>query len=128
MASPSRKKRILFVEDKTVFRDPIAKCLEQNGYKMICASNGKEALAAIDSQVRPYDIMLIDVSMPQMDGITLLTHLRNNPKSAQTPVIMLTAAAEKNFVLQAHKLGVSEYLIKSNFSLEELLECIKKYT
>jgi HD-like signal output (HDOD) protein/CheY-like chemotaxis protein len=116
---------ILVVDDMPIFREPIAASLRGAGYQTVTACNGKEALAKI-LLGRP-DLILLDVAMPVMDGITFLSHLRANADTCSLPVILLTAMSDKDNIIQAAKLGIQDYLLKSRFSLQELLARIKKY-
>jgi CheY-like chemotaxis protein len=118
--------KILVVDDMPIFRDPIAASLRLAGFETVCASNGQEALAAVKAH-RPAAVLL-DVSMPVMDGLTCLRAIRADPEIAKTPVILFTALSDKKFVLEAGKLGVQDYLLKSSFSLKDLLGRVLKYT
>ncbi len=113
---------ILVVDDMPVFREPIAACLEAHGYTVHCAANGQEALALVKAG-RP-DLVLLDLGMPVMDGLAFLEVIGADPSTRDLPVILLTAIAEKDSVLRAAKLGVRDYLLKSRFSLKELLSRI----
>jgi HD-like signal output (HDOD) protein/CheY-like chemotaxis protein len=115
---------ILVVDDMAIFRDPIAACLQQAGYKTSCAADGQSALASLRSAVP--DLILLDVAMPGMDGLTLLKQIRRDKSMASLPVILLTAMAKKELVVQAAELGVRDYLLKSRFSLPELLARVRK--
>jgi CheY-like chemotaxis protein/HD-like signal output (HDOD) protein len=116
---------ILVVDDMPIFRDPIAASLRLAGFATVCAANGREALAAAAAH-RP-DVILLDVAMPVMDGIACLRGLRADPELAKTPVILLTAMSDKRYVVEAGKLGVHDYLLKSAFSMQELLTRVYKY-
>jgi HD-like signal output (HDOD) protein/ActR/RegA family two-component response regulator len=118
--------KILVVDDMPIFRDPIAASLRLAGFETVCASNGQEALVAVKAH-RPA-VVLLDVSMPVMDGLTCLRAMRADPDVAKTPVILFTALSDKKYVLEAGKLGVHDYLLKSSFSLKELLARVIKYT
>lgn len=118
--------KILVVDDMPIFRDPIAASLRLAGFETICASNGQEALAAIKTH-RPA-VVLLDVSMPVMDGLTCLRTMRADADMAKTPVILFTALSDKKYVIEAGKLGVTDYLLKSSFSLKDLLARVIKYT
>jgi HD-like signal output (HDOD) protein/DNA-binding NarL/FixJ family response regulator len=118
--------KILVVDDMSIFRDPIAASLRLAGFESLCASNGQEALQAIRAH-RPA-VVLLDVSMPVMDGISCLRALRGEPEIARTPVILFTALSDRKYVLEAGKLGVQDYLLKSSFSLKDLLARVVKYT
>jgi CheY-like chemotaxis protein len=116
---------ILVVDDMPIFRDPIAASLRLAGFATVCAANGKEALAA--AAVHRPDVILLDVAMPVMDGIACLRELRANPTLVKIPVILLTAMSDKRYVVEAGKLGVQDYLLKSAFSMQELLTRVCKY-
>ena len=115
---------ILVVDDMPIFREPIAAALRGAGYQALTAANGKEALARLQSD--KIDVLLLDVAMPIMDGITCLGAIRNNPATRNIPVILLTAVSEKPHILAAARFGVQDYLLKSRFSLQELLTRIEK--
>lgn len=116
---------ILVVDDMPIFRDPIGASLRLAGYNTVCAVNGREALLAAKAH-RP-DAILLDVAMPVMDGITCLRGLRADPELAKVPVILLTAMSDKRYVVEAGKLGVHDYLLKSAFSMQELLTRLGRY-
>jgi CheY-like chemotaxis protein/HD-like signal output (HDOD) protein len=116
---------ILVVDDMAVIREPIAACLQLAGFTTQCAADGAEALDAVRKS-RP-DLILLDLSMPGMDGMTFLRHLRADSGLAKIPVFLLTAVSDKNLVLQAAKLGIKEYLLKSRFSSGDLVARVKKH-
>lgn len=111
---------ILVVDDAVAFREPIAMCLRAKGYQVLEAANGREAVEVVRSRVP--DLVLLDLVMPVMDGLELLERMRTMPACERIAVIVLTAYAEKEQVVRAAKLGVRDYLLKSSFSLQELLE------
>jgi HD-like signal output (HDOD) protein/DNA-binding NarL/FixJ family response regulator len=118
--------KILVVDDMSIFRDPIAASLRLAGFDTLSAANGQEALQAVRNH-RPA-VVLLDVSMPVMDGISCLRAIRGEPEIAKTPVILFTALSDKKYVLEAGRLGVHDYLLKSSFSLKDLLARVVKYT
>jgi DNA-binding response OmpR family regulator len=117
--------RILVVDDMAAIREPIAATLKAAGYEVETAAGGHQALAAV-RQRRP-DLVLLDVSMPEMDGLTVLRAMRSNEATAAIPVILLTAESEKKSVLAAVELGARDYILKSSFSLPQLLARIRKH-
>jgi len=118
-------KSILVVEDQPIMREPIAAALRREGYQTRCAGNGMEALA-VARQEHP-DLILLDIAMPVMDGLSCLKQLRVDPKTRGIPVIMLTAAAEREKVLTALQMGIHGYLLKSQFSLQYMLTQIRRH-
>src|SRR5687768_2951335 len=96
-----------------IFRDPIAMCLQTAGFQTVSAANGKEALDRLAQASA--DLVLLDVAMPVMDGLTCLAAMKADARLKSIPVILLTALAEKQYVLKAAQLGVKDYLLKSRF-------------
>jgi CheY-like chemotaxis protein/HD-like signal output (HDOD) protein len=115
---------ILVVDDMAIIRDPIAASLRLAGFRTLCAASGAEGLKLAKNK-RP-DLILLDVAMPEMDGIAFLRHLRADPHIADTRVMLLTAVSDKKLVIEAVALGVGDYLLKSRFRLQDLLERIQK--
>ena len=116
---------ILVVDDMAIFRDPIAASLRLAGYETLTAEDGEAALR-VTRDSRPA-LVLLDVAMPRMDGLTYLKHLRADPAVAGTRVILLTAVSEKSYVMKAVALGVNDYLLKSRFRLKDLLDRIARH-
>lgn len=110
---------ILVVDDMAVFRKPIAQALEAAGHSTATAADGLEALDRIDRQ-RP-DLIVCDMAMPNMDGRTLVQTLKRFATLRDIPVIVLTALADREVVLGLLKLGVRDYILKSNLHLGELV-------
>ncbi len=101
-------KRIMLVEDEAVLRESLAELLADEGYEVLQAGDGKSAHDLALTQ--PVDVVLSDVRMPAMDGLTLLGHLKKI--QPQTPVIMLTAYGTVESAVQAMRQGASDYLLK----------------
>jgi DNA-binding response OmpR family regulator len=118
-------KLILIVDDMPAVVEPVATVLAEAGYETRCAADGGEALRVMDE--RTPDLVLLDVSMPVMDGLSVLRIMRRRPKLAAVPVILLTGASDKSSVVEAGKLGVRDYVLKSSFRLSELLARVTKY-
>jgi HD-like signal output (HDOD) protein/DNA-binding response OmpR family regulator len=116
--------KILVIDDEAVIREPIAESLRAHGYNVCCAGDGRTALATVKSGLP--DMILLDIRMPDQDGISLLREFRALPGGATVPVILLSSSTDKAVILQAASLGVQGYIIKSAFSLKEVLERIKR--
>jgi two-component system response regulator PilR (NtrC family) len=101
-------KTILIVEDETVLRESLAELLEEEGHTVKQAENGKVAYDLILKE--PVDLVLTDVRMPEMDGLTLLGHLRQI--LPQTPVIVITAYGTVESAVAAVRSGAFDYLLK----------------
>ena len=111
---------LLLVDDEQDFLDPIAFWLESKKYKVRTASNGKEAIKLIKEETP--NIVLLDINMPEMNGIDTLKHIRDN--YGTLPVIMITAEIERLSVLE--DMGISGFFPKGGTleQLEQLLEPI----
>src|SRR5574340_72029 len=83
------KGRILHVEDNADNRHLVRRVLEAEGYEVIEAANGAQALAFLESI--PVDLALLDINMPDIDGYTLATRIRSSPKFARLPILAMTA-------------------------------------
>ena len=81
--------KILLIEDNEMNRDMLARRLRRQGYWVDLAEDGKRALALCDAE--RYDLVLLDVMMPEMDGITTFGHLQDDPATRDIPVVLLTA-------------------------------------
>ena len=101
---------ILVVDDNETNRDIIVTRLEANGYKTLQAADGQEALAAV-TQHHP-DLVLLDVMMPNIDGLEACRQLKGNAGLAFTPVILVTAKAATQDVVAGLDAGADEYLTK----------------
>ena len=112
-------KTILIVDDMAICREPIAEMLRARGFVALCAASGKDALTSLRAQHA--DAVLLDMTMPDMDGLAVLRAIRANPQWLKLPVIMLTDRAEKGAVVEAARHGVTRYLLKSKFSVEVLV-------
>ena len=113
---------ILIVEDEETVRHLLVTILGRAGYDVTVADNGRAALALI-AEATP-DLIVSDVMMPEMDGFTLLRHVRANPATRSIPVIMLTAKGTTEDVVAGLDLGADDYLAKP-FNRPELLARVR---
>jgi CheY-like chemotaxis protein len=116
---------ILVVDDTALARDAVARLLETEGFQTERASNGKEAYAKLYGQ-KP-DLVLLDLMMPELDGITLLRMIRRHPQWETIPVIVLTGLPDENkLIARARELGVKDIVSKATFGFEDLMQRIRK--
>jgi len=116
-------KKILIIEDEIDIRENLVDILSMNGYKTITAVNGKEGLFMATTQ-KP-DLILSDVSMPEMDGFQLLEYLKENNVLANVPFIFLTANNMQTSLRKGMTLGADDYLIKP-VKMGELLNVVER--
>jgi DNA-binding response OmpR family regulator len=115
------QKKILIVENDTVITKILAHTLTQNGFSVAEARDGVEGIEIADTQ-RP-DLILLDIDMPKMDGLTMLKELRKSGNT--TPIIMLTNLNNPDYIADAAEHGVREYLIKADWEIDEIAAKVK---
>jgi CheY-like chemotaxis protein len=115
---------ILLIDDDASNREPATKLIRSAGYDVIRAANGRDALELLETTV--VDCIVLDLIMPEMDGLTFLTILRRNPRFAHLPTVMQSALSDGQAMQRSHRLGVNEYLIKGRSSPEKLIEAIRR--
>ena len=115
----SQNIKILIVEDDGPIRNLIATALQTNAYKYDLAANGKTALLALSTH--HYDIVLLDLGLPDKDGIEIIKHLRT---FSTTPIIVISARTNDEDKISALDAGADDYLTKP-FSVEELLARVR---
>ena len=118
-ARTQRRSRVLVVDDSMSVRRAVATLLEDQGYEIVQARDGLEAVKSMES-ARP-DLLLTDLEMPNMNGLELTAHMRSRPELANLPVIMITSRSMDKHRRQALTSGVDVYLTKP-YSDQELLQ------
>jgi DNA-binding response OmpR family regulator len=116
------KKKILIVEDERSLRDALVDKLEKNNYQVESVKNGKEAYDLI--QKESFNLIILDIILPKMDGFDFLKKVKTKLDKIGTPVIILTNLSDDDKVLKALEMGVNSYLIKSNWRLEDIVSKI----
>lgn len=109
--------RVLVVDDEENNRDMLSRRLRKLGYRAGEAVDGQAAVRMVKTCL--FDVMLLDIMMPGMDGIEVLEQLRDGGAPLPVPVIMLTAVKDKEQVVRALKLGASDYVVKP-FDIQDL--------
>lgn len=115
-------KKILVAEDDTFLASAYRVKLTKAGFEAVIARDGNEALEAIKKELP--DCILLDLVMPVKDGFTVLEELKNNERTKHIPVIVASNLGQKEDMDRAMKLGATEFIVKSNMSLEELMKKI----
>lgn len=117
-------KTILVVDDETALRINLCEMLTFEGFRVLEAVNGIEALALIQAHLP--DLVICDVTMPNMDGFEVLTRLRRDPATAAIPVLLLTALADQPAIQHGLDLGAANYILKP-FSFDDVLAKVQRY-
>ena len=116
--------KILIVDDAPGSREAMAKWLQKEGFETATARNGAEGLVRL-KESKP-DLILLDHMMPEVDGLTFLAGIRRFPKWRDLPVIMMTGIKDNLHHRKADSLNVSDYLVKTEFTLPDLVQHIRK--
>jgi len=113
---------VLVVDDTLDCAEPLARLLRKSGHTVQCAANGREALAKL-IRFRP-DVIILDMMMPVMDGVTFLEAMRCNPAWQGTRVVVFTGCGDALPAGQLAELGVVEVLLKASVDFERLLKVV----
>jgi DNA-binding response OmpR family regulator len=114
--TPLEAKKILIVENDTVIAKILSHTLTENGFAVTEARNGLEGIEMTVTQIP--DLILLDIDMPKMDGLTMLKELRKAGNT--TPIIMLTNLNNPDHIADAAEHGVREYLIKADWEIDDI--------
>lgn len=115
------KKKIFIVDDEVLVTNMLSKILSRHGFQCFTFNDGKEVVDRAFRQ-KP-DLIMLDLNMPYIDGLTVLRRLKRNKDTAQIPVVMLTSSRDLDDVMDAKSFGVSKYIVKSaDMDLEELAD------
>jgi CheY-like chemotaxis protein len=124
MVDLDKKYTILVVEDEGLLRELLVEKMNIEGFETLEANDGDIGLEiALDKKP---DMILLDMLMPRMSGMEMLKRLRADERGRSIPVIVLSNLNEKESVAESAEQGVIEYLIKSNFSLEDIVVKIRE--
>jgi len=118
------KKKILIVEDDHVLLSVLTKKLTLEGYQVVKAIDGEEALIVVRRE-HP-DLILLDLLLPKKDGITVLRELRSDARGAKIPVIVLTNLSRVVTDKQIADHEIKDYLVKAEWDINEVIEKVKK--
>lgn len=116
-------KSVLAVDNSKTMRDMVSFTLRGAGYAVIEADNGVNALKALQGQ--KVDVIITDINMPEMDGITLVKRIRGLPQHAGTPVLILTTESDPGKKNEGRAAGATGWIVKP-FSPDKLLQIVAK--
>src|SRR5262249_50832198 len=116
--------KIMLVEDDNNLREIYEARLLAEGYEIVSAEDGEQALALAVKE-KP-DLIISDVMMPKISGFDMLDILRSTPETRNTKVIMMTALSQAEDKARANKLGADRYLVKSQVTLEDVAKVARE--
>jgi two-component system phosphate regulon response regulator PhoB/two-component system alkaline phosphatase synthesis response regulator PhoP len=119
------KKKVLIVEDDEFLRSLTAKKLEGEGYEVIVAVDGPNAISSIPENAP--DLIFLDLLLPGgKDGFDVLTAIKADEKTKNIPVIVFSNLGQKEDIEKAKSLGAEDFLVKANFTLDDVILKIKE--
>ena len=117
-------KTVMVIDDSGSFRTVVKLALQKAGYTVMEAGDGKEALAKLDGSVK-VNLIVCDVNMPQMDGLTFLKHLKTEANYKFTPVIMLTTESQESKKAEGRAAGARAWITKP-FQPSQLVDAVSR--
>ncbi|MBZ1345169.1 MAG: response regulator [Candidatus Nealsonbacteria bacterium] len=117
-------KKILFIEDESILQKTLTNLLQNEGYEVISALDGKTGLQLVKEK-KP-DLILLDLVLPKMHGFDVFKKLKEDEETKNIPIIVLTNLEEIGDIEKALELGATTYLVKAQYTLGEVVEKIKK--
>ena len=119
-------KKILIVEDEEILLDLLQKKLTKEGYEISVARDGEEGLKIMREMEPKPDLILLDIVMPKMGGFEVMEEMVKEPELKKIPVIIISNSGQPVELDRAQKLGAKDWLIKTEFDPEEVIEKVKK--
>lgn len=113
--------RVLLVEDDQMFGDILKKRFESNGATIVHVTSGKEAMATVEKE-QPFSIILLDISLPDMDGFEILSRIRSVPAFEKIPIIIVSNFVKEKDLEWGQKLGAVRFIQKSSVMPGEIVE------
>lgn len=122
-----KKWKVMLIEDDTYISDMYKLKLESEGFKVTVAHDGATGLQTLFAEAPTFDLVLLDVVMPSMDGFEVLQKIRKHREAKRVPVIMFTNLGQKDSVEKGLALGAADYIIKAHFTPCEVVEKIRNF-
>ncbi len=117
-------KKVLVVDDSIAIRQSITYVLQQGGYEVVEAKDGLDALSVLKNMASP-DLIITDVNMPNLDGLSFIRKVREDVKYKFTPIIVLTTESQGSKMNEGKEAGATGWIVKP-FSAEKLLGVVRK--
>ena len=116
-------KKLLIIDDEEMIREPLVESFEFEGFEVGSANDGEEGLVKA-IEMNP-DLILVDLTMPKMDGLTMINKLRENEVGKNIPVIIFTNTSDVEKINKAIESGANEFLIKADWKLADIVKKVK---
>lgn len=116
-------KKILLVEDEDLLRELYKRQLDLSGISTDAFGNGKDALESLSHN--QYSLVLLDIMLPDTNGLDILKQIKQDPRLKALPVILLTNLGQESIIKQGFDLGAEGYLIKASYTPDQIVEEVK---
>lgn len=123
--SEDGKKRLLIVEDDQDLRELYIEVLRDEGFEVAGAADGQVGLEK--AKAGNYDLLLLDIMLPKIDGLQILRAVRENPDLSKIPVVMLTNLGRESIIKEGFTLGADGYIIKSEYTPDQVVAEVRKF-
>lgn len=117
-----QQKKILMIEDDDFIRDLYARQMEQAGFNMQSTASGKEGLDLLDSN--DYDLLMLDLNIPDVSGFQVLEHLQKKPKAGMQ-ILILSNVAQDDYIKKGIEMGAQAFVIKSTYTPGQVVSEVK---
>ena len=117
------ERKILIIEDDKFLAQLLAKKLSQENFQSLITPTGEEGLKRIEEE--SFDLVILDLLLPEMDGFEVLEKIKKNEKIKHIPVLILSNLGQKEEIKRGLELGATDYLVKANFTPNEIIEKVK---
>jgi DNA-binding response OmpR family regulator len=117
-------RKVLIIEDDNFLQGLEGSKLKTEGYQVTVASTGEEAMVKIHEE--GIDLILLDLILPNFDGFEILKKIKEDDKLKDIPVIVFSNLSEDKDIDKARNMGVSDFMVKSNFTLDELVDHVNR--
>jgi len=119
----AKAKKVLIIEDELILLDLLTKKLSREGYEVKTAQNGKEGMLMMEKEVP--DLVLTDIIMPEKDGFAVIAEMKQNELLKNVPIIIISNSGQPVDLDKARGLGVFDWLVKTEFDPQEVIEKVK---
>lgn len=115
--------RVLLVEDEEFIRDLFKRQLDLSGFTTDAFGSGQDGLAALTKNA--YDLVLLDIMLPDVNGLQILQNIRQNPATKNLVVVLLTNLGQDSVIKQGFELGADGYLVKAAYTPDQIVQEVK---
>ncbi len=120
------KKIVLIIEDELPIKEVYVEVLTASDFEVLESADGEDGLNKALSQ--KWDLMLLDIMLPKKDGLEVLAQIKKNPELKNRPIVLLTNLGRDSIVKEGFNLGAVDYLVKSDITPGDVVNCVIKYT